>query len=138
MAEKTREQRMAGVDKRISDFSSDVKRMYVLVEDVLDIYNVFSENNVKIKGLNADEEFTKSMFEVAYYGMVNGIKERIKKEDISPKVLDILINILYEDDRVDGRLMFLVMTCWCAVNVDKYPLEALSVSSKVYVLLDDD
>ena len=137
MAEKTREQRLAEADKRISDFTSDVKRMYVLVEDVLDIYNVFSEKNVKIKGLNADEKFTKSMFDVAYYEMVNGIKERIKKEDISPKVLDILTNILYEDDMVDGRLLYLILACWSAENVDRYPLEALSISSKVYALLDD-
>lgn len=137
MAEKTREQRLAEADKRISDFTGNVKRMYVFVEDVLDIYNVFSDKCTKIKGLDADEKFTKNMFDVPYYEMVNSIKERLGKEDIDPKTLDILINILYEDDMVDGRLMYLVMTCWCVVNVDKYPLEALSVSSKVYALLDD-
>ena len=137
MAEKTREQRMVDVDKRISDFTGNVKRMYVLVEDVLDIYNVFSDKCTKIKDLDADEKFTKNMFDVAYYEMVNSIKERLGKEDIDPKTFDILTNVLYEDEMVDGRLMYLVMTCWCVVNVDKYPFDALSVSSKVYALLDN-
>lgn len=137
MAEKTREQRLAEAEKRISDFTGDVKRMYVLVEDVLDVHTVFNGKCAKIKDLDADEKFTKKMLDVAYYEMVNGIKERLEKEDIDPKTLDILVNVLYEDDRVDGRLLFLVMTCWCVVNVDKYPLEALSVSSKVYAFLSD-
>lgn len=137
MAEKTREQRLAEAEKRISDFTGDVKRMYVLVEDVLDVHAAFNDKYTKIKGLDADEKFTKGMFDVAYFEMVDGIKERLEKEDINPNTLKILENVLLEDDRVDGRLLFLVITCWCVVNVNKYPLEALSVSSKVYTLLSD-
>lgn len=136
MAEKTREQRLADVDKRIDSFSSKVREMYKLTEDVVDIYNVFNGECKKIKNLDVDEAQRKKTFDIVYYGMVNDIKKVVNEHDIDPNTLDILINILFEDDRVDSRLFLLVMTCWSAVNVDKYPVEALSISSKVYASLD--
>ena len=69
--------------------------------------------------------------------MVNDIKKVINGHDIDPGTLNILQNVLFEDERVDSRLFLLVMTCWSLLNVDKYPIEALSISSKVYASLDD-
>ena len=137
MAEKTREQRMADVDKRINDFSSKTREMYELTEDIVEIYNVFDGECEKIKNLDTDEASKKKTFDIAYYGMVNDIKKVINEHDINPDTLKILENVLFEDERVDSRLFLLVMTCWSLVNVDKYPLEALSISSKVYASFDD-
>lgn len=137
MAEKTREQRMEDVNKRINDFSSKVREMYELAEDVVDVYNVFVGECEKIKNLDVDEASRKKTFDIVYYGMVDDIKKVVGKYDIDPGTLKILENVLFEDSRVDSRLFLLVMTCWSLLNVTKYPLEALSISSKVYASLDD-
>ena len=65
------------------------------------------------------------------------IKKVINEHDINPDTLKILENVLFEDDRVDSRLFLLIMTCWSVVNTDKYPIETLSISCKVYASLDD-
>lgn len=137
MAEKTREQRLAEADKRINDFTSDVRKMYELAEDVVEIYNVFDGECEKIKNLDVDEVSRKRTFDIVYYGMVNDIKKVVNENNISPDTLKILENVLFEDERVDSRLFLLVMTCWCMVNVDKYPVDAISISSKVHASLDD-
>ena len=137
MTEKTREQRMADVDKRISDFSSKTKEMYELAEDIVEVYKVFDGECEKVKNLDVDEKARKKTFDIVYYGMVNDVKKVINEHDINPDTLKILENVLFEDERVDSRLFLLVMTCWSLVNVDKYPLEALSISSKVYASFDD-
>lgn len=137
MAEKTREQRMADVDKRINDFSSKTKEMYELTEDIVEVYKVFYGEYEKIKNLDVDEVSKKKTFDIVYYGMANDIKKVINEHDIDPGTLKILENVLFEDERVDSRLFLLVVTCWCVVNADKYPIEALSISSKVYASFDD-
>ena len=137
MAEKTREQRMADVDKRINDFSSKTREMYELTEDIVEIYNVFDGECEKIKNIDTDEASKKKTFDIVYYGMVNDIKKVINERDINPDTLNILERVLLEDDRVDERLFLLVMTCWSFVNADKYPVETLSISCKVYASLDD-
>ena len=137
MAEKTREQRMADVDKRISDFSSKTKEMYELAEDIVEVYKVFDGECEKVKNLDVDEVSRKKTFDIVYYGMVNDVKKVMNEHDIDPNTLKILENVLFEDERVDSRLFLLVMTCWSLLNVDKYPIEALSISSKVYASLDD-
>ena len=135
--EKTREQRMADVDKRINDFSSKTKEMYELAEDIVEVYKVFDGECEKVKNLEVDEASRKKTFDIVYYGMVNDIKKVINGHDIDPGTLNILQNVLFEDERVDSRLFLLVMACWSLLNVDKYPIEALSISSKVYASLDD-
>ena len=137
MAEKTREQRMADVDKRINDFLNKTREMYELTEDIVEIYNVFDIECEKIKNLDTDEASKKKTFDIVYYGMVDNIKKVVNEHDINPDTLKILENVLFEDDRVDSKLFLLVMTCWSIVNADKYPIEALSISSKVYASLDD-
>lgn len=137
MAEKTREQRMADVDKRINDFLNKTREMYELTEDIVEIYNVFDIECEKIKNLDTDEESKKKTFDIVYYGMVNDIKKVVNEHDINPDTLKILENVLFEDDRVDSKLFLLVMTCWSIVNTDKYPAETLSISCKVYASLDD-
>ena len=137
MAEKTREQRMADVDKRINDFLSKTREMYELTEDIVEIYNVFDIECEKIKNLDTDEASKKKTFDIVYYGMVDNIKKVVNEHDINPDTLKILENVLFEDDRVDSKLFLLVMTCWSIVNAHKYPVEALSISCKVYASLDD-
>ena len=137
MAEKTREQRMADVDKRINDFLNKTREMYELTEDIVEIYNVFDIECEKIKNLDTDEASKKETFDIVYYGMVNNIKKVVNEHDINPDTLKILENVLFEDDRVDSKLFLLVMTCWSIVNTDKYPTETLSISCKVYASLDD-
>ena len=137
MAEKTREQRMADVDKRINDFLSKTREMYELTEDIVEIYNVFDIECEKIKNLDTDEASKNKTFDIVYHGMVDNIKKVVNEHDINPDTLKILENVLFEDDRVDLRLFLLVMSCWSFVNAHKYPVEALSISIKVYASLDD-
>ena len=137
MTEKTREQRMADVDKRINDFLNKTREMYELTEDIVEIYNVFDIECEKIKNLDTDEASKKKTFDIVYYGMVDNIKKVVNEHDINPDTLKILENVLFEDDRVDSKLFLLVMTCWSIVNAHKYPVEALLISSKVYASLDD-
>lgn len=137
MAEKTREQRMVDVDKRINDFLSKTREMYELTEDIVEIYDVFDGMCEKIKNLDADEASKKKTFDIVYHEMVDDIKKVVDEHDINPDTLKIFENVLLEDDRVDSRLFLLVMTCWSFVNVDKYPIETLSISCRVYASLDD-
>lgn len=136
MTEKTK-QRIVEAKERLEDFSKRTISMYELTEDIVEIYNVFGVECEKIKNLDVDEVSRKKTFDIAYYGMVNDIKKVVNEHDINPDTLKILENVLFEDDRVDSRLFLLVMTCWSLLNFDKYTIEALSISSKVYAALDD-
>lgn len=138
MAEKIREQRkkLQEVDKRLEDFSSRVKAMYVVNEDVKGIVEEYFIECDNLKHTE-DEFIRRKLFDGAYFVMVDKICKVIKQADIDVQSLDILKSVMYEDDKVDGKIMAMVLTCWCKVNVSKYHIEALALSKFVLDVIND-
>lgn len=138
MAEKIREQRkkLQEVDKRLEDFSSRVKAMYVVNEDVKGIVEEYFIECDNLKHTE-DEFMRRKLFDGAYFVMVDKICKVIKQADIDVQSLDILKSVMYEDDKVDGKIMAMVLTCWCKVNVSKYHIEALALSKFVLDVIND-
>ena len=132
-----REKKMQEVNKKLEDFSSRVKAMYEVNEDIKD---VIQEYFIECKSLkHTEDEFMRGkLFDGAYFSMVDKICKIIEKADMDFQSLDILKNVMFEDDKVDGKTMALALTCWSKVNASKYPMEALAVSKLVFDVLNDD
>jgi hypothetical protein len=131
-----REKKLQEVDKKLEDFSSRVKAMYVVNEDVKGITEEYFSECENLKHTE-DEFMRKKLFDGAYFAMVDKICKVIEQADIDIQCLDILKNVMYEDDKVDGKTMAMVFTCWSKVNARKYPMEALAVSKFVLDVLND-
>lgn len=131
MAEKTKEQRIAEIKEKLDDFSKRTIRMYELVEEFIDIRKSFDEKNEELKSSNLCKAREYELFDMNYKKMCDDIKDKFDKEKVDPESLDILQNVLYEDDRIDGKMMFLVLTMWCLANIDTYPDEALCLSMDI-------
>lgn len=131
-----REKKMQEVDKKLEDFSARVKAMYAINEDVK---SIVEEYFIECKSLKhtEDEFMRRKLFDGAYFAMVDKICKVIEQADIDIQCLDILKNVMYEDDKVDGKMMAMVLTCWSKVNASKYPMEALAISSYVFDILND-
>lgn len=131
MAEKTREQRIAEAKERLEDFSKRTVRMYEFVEELLDINKSFDDKCEELKSSDLCEAVKYKIFDKAYKKMCDDITDKFKEEKVDLEGLNILQNILYEDDRVDGKTMYLMLTCWCLANVNTYPAEALCLSMEI-------
>lgn len=131
MAEKTKEQRIAEIKEKLDDFSKRTLRMYEFVEELLDIKKSFDEKCEELKSSNLCKAREYELFDRHYKKMSNDIKDKFDKEKVDLEGLDILYNVLYEDDRIDGKMMFLVLTMWCLANVDTYPDEALCLTMEI-------
>lgn len=131
MAEKTKEQRIAEIKEKLDDFSKRTIRMYEFVEELLDIKKSFDEKCEELKSSNLCKAREYELFDRHYKKMSNDIKDKFKEEKVDLEGLDILQNILYEDDRIDCKMMLLVLTMWCLANVDTYPDEALCLTMEI-------
>ena len=131
MAEKTKEQRIAEVKERLDDFSKRTVRMYEFVEELLDIEKSFVEKCEELKSSDLCEAVKYKIFDKAYKKMCDDITNKFKEEKVDLEGLNILQNILYEDDRVDGKMMYLILTSWCLANTSTYPIEALCLSMEI-------
>ena len=131
MAEKTKEQRIAEIKEKLDDFSKRTIRMYELVEEFIDIRKSFDEKCEELKSSNLCKAREYELFDRHYKKMSDDIKDKFDKEKVDPEGLNILHNIMYEDDRIDGKMMFLVLTMWCLANVDAYPDKALCLVMEI-------
>ena len=131
MAEKTREQRIAEAKERLEDFSKRTLRMYEFVEELLDINKSFDDKCAELKSSNLCKVREYELFDEYYKKMCDDITNKFREENVDLEGLDILQNILYEDDRVDGKAMYLILTCWCLSNVNTYPIEALCLTMEI-------
>lgn len=134
---KTKEQRIAEVKERLENFSKRTIRMYEFVDELVDIMKSFYEECEKLKSSDLCEVVERKMFDKAYKMMVDSITDKFREEKVDLEGLNILQNILYEDDRVDGKMMCLVLTAWCSASVDSYPVESLCLSSKINRILSE-
>ena len=131
MAEKTKEQRLAEAKERLEDFSKRTLRMYEFVEELFDIEKSFDEKCKELKSSNLCKVREYELFDEYYKKMRDDITNKFKDEKIDLDGLDTLRNILYEDDRVDGKTMYLMLTGWCLANTSTYPLEALGLVMEI-------
>lgn len=137
MAEKTKEQRIAEAKERLEDFSKRTHRMYEFVEELLDIRKSFDEKCEELKSSNLCKVREYELFDEYFKKMRNDIKDKFDKEKVDPDGLEILQNILYEDDRVDGKMMYLILTGWCLASTKTYPIEALCLSMEISYKLSE-
>ena len=131
MTEKTKEQRIAEIKEKLEDFSKRTLRMYEFVEDLLDIEKSFVEKCEELKSSNLCKVREYELFDEYYKKMCDDITNKFKEEKVDLDGLDTLQNILYEDDRVDGKMMYLILTSWCLANTRTYPIEALCLSMEI-------
>lgn len=131
MAEKTKEQRIAEVKERLDDFSKRTVRMYEFVEELLDIKKSFDDKCEELKSSDLCEAVKYKIFDKAYKKMCDDITDKFKEEKVDLEGLNILQNILYEDDRVDGKTMYLILSGWCLASTSTYPIEALCLSMEI-------
>ena len=131
MAEKTREQRIAEVKEKLDDFSKRTLRMYEFVEELLDIKKSFDDKCEELKSSNLCKVRERELFGEYFKKMRDDITNKFREEKVDLEGLDILNNILYEDDRVDGKTMYLMLTGWCLANTSTYPLEALGLVMEI-------
>lgn len=131
MAEKTKEQRIAEVKERLEDFSKKTIRMYEFVEELLDIKKSFDEKCEELKSSNLCKVREYELFDEYFKKMRNDITDKFKEEKVDLDGLDTLHNILYEDDRVDGKTMYLMLTGWCLANTMTYPIESLCLVMEI-------
>lgn len=131
MAEKTREQRIAEAKEGLEDFSNRTLRMYEFVEELLDIEKSFDEKCEELKSSNLCKVREHELLDEYFKKMCDDIKDKFDKDKVDPETLNILCSVLDEDDRIDGKMMFLVLTMWCLANVDTYPDEALCLSMDI-------
>lgn len=131
MAEKTKEQRIAEIKEKLDDFSKRTIRMYEFVEELLDIKKSFDDKCEELKSSNLYKERERELFGEYFKKMHDDITNKFKEEKVNLEGLDILHNILYEDDRVDGKTMYLILTGWCLASTRTYPIEALCLSIEI-------
>lgn len=131
MAEKTKEQRIAEIKEKLDDFSKRTVRMYEFVEELLDIEKSFVEKCEELKSSNLCKVREYELFDEYYKKMRNDITNKFKEEKVDLEGLDILQNILYEDDRVDGKMMYLILTGWCLASTMTYPIESLCLVMEI-------
>ena len=131
MAEKTKEQRIVEVKERLDDFSKRTIRMCEFVEELLDIKKLFDEKCEELKSSNLCKVREYELFDEYFKKMCDDITDKFRDEKVDLEGLDILQNILYEDDRVDGKTMYLILTGWCLANTRAYPIEALCLSMEI-------
>ena len=131
MAEKTKEQRIAEIKEKLDDFSKRTIRMYEFVEELLDIEKSFDEACKELKSSNLCKVREYELFDEYYKKMCDDITNKFREEKVDLEGLDILQNILYEDDRVDGKMMYLILTSWCLANTGTYPAEALCLCMEI-------
>ena len=137
MAEKTKEQTIAEAKERLEDFSKRTLRMYELVEELLDIEKLFEDKCEELKSSNLCKVREYELFDEYYKKMCDDITNKFKEEKVDPESLDILQNILYEDDRVDGKTQYLILTGWCLASTRTYPIEALCLVTEISCKLSD-
>lgn len=137
MAEKTREQRIAEAKERLEDFSKRTLRMYEFVEELLDIKKSFDEKCEELKSSNLCKVREHELFDEYFKKMRDDIKDKFKDEKVDLDGLATLQNILYEDDRVDGKTMYLMLTGWCLASTMTYPIEALCLVAEISCKLSD-
>lgn len=137
MAEKTKEQRIAEIKERLDDFSKRTIRMYEFVEELLDIEKSFVEKCEELKSSNLCKAREYELFDGHYKKMCDDITNKFREEKVDPDGLEILQNILYEDDRVDCKTMYLILTGWCLASTKTYPIEALCLSMKINYKLSE-
>lgn len=137
MAEKTREQRIAEAKERLEDFSKRTLRMYEFVEELLDIKKSFDEKCEELKSSNLCKVREHELFDEYFKKMCDDIKDKFKDEKVDLDGLATLQNILYEDDRVDGKTMYLMLTGWCLASTMTYPIEALCLVAEISCKLSD-
>lgn len=131
MAEKTKEQRIAEVKERLDDFSKRTVRMYEFVEELLDIKKSFDDKCEELKSSNICKVRECELFDEYYKKMCDDITNKFREEKVDLEGLNILQNILYEDDRVDGNTMYLILSHWCLASTSTYPIEALCLSMEI-------
>lgn len=134
---KTKEQRIAEVKERLENFSKRTIRMYEFVDELVDIVKSFYEECEKLKSSDLCEAVERKMFDKAYKMMVDSITDKFREEKVDLEGLNILQNILYEDDRVDGKMMYLVLIAWCSASADSYPAESLCLSLEINRMLGE-
>ena len=131
MAEKTKEQRIAEVKERLDDFSKRTVRMYEFVEELLDIKKLFDDKCEELKSSNICKVRECELFDEYYKKMCDDITNKFREEKVDLEGFNILQNILYEDDRVDGKTMYLILSHWCLASTSTYPIEALCLSMEI-------
>lgn len=134
---KTKEQRIAEVKERLEDFSKRTIRMYEFVDELVDIVKSFDEECDKLKSSDLCKSAVDKMFDEAYKMMVNHLVSKFEEEKVDLESLNILQNVLYEDDRVDGKMMYLMLTAWCQASADSYPAESLCLSLEINRMLSE-
>lgn len=137
MAEKTREQRMAEVKERLENFSNRTVRMYEFVYELIDIVKSFNGECEELKSSDLCKATKDKMFDKAYKMMVDSITDKFREEKVDLAGVNILQNILYKDDRVDGKMMCLMLTAWCQVSGDSYPAASLYILLQIYRILSE-
>mgnify|MGYP007122038783 CR=1 FL=1 len=113
---KTRQQRLEDAKRRLDEFYSNTMKIYVLVEDIIEVNEKFNKDCKETKERCADRRAAYRVFDGLYNNQVQGICDLIAKADIDISDFDILKNVLYENDCVDDKLMALSLICWCRVN----------------------
>lgn len=135
MAEKTKEQRITEVKERLENFSNRTVRMYEFVDELIDIVKLFNCECEELKSSDLCKAVKDKMFDKAYKVMVDSIIDKFREEKVDLAGFNILKNILYEDDRVDGKMMCLMLTAWCQVSGDSYPAASLYILLKINHIL---
>ena len=105
--------------------------MYEFVEELFDIEKSFDEKCKELKSSNLCKVREYELFDEYYKKMCDDITNKFREEKVDLDGLDTLRNILYEDDRVDGKTMYLMLTGWCLANTSTYPLEALGLVMEI-------
>lgn len=136
MTEKTKEQRIAEIKEKLDDFSKRTIRMYEFVEELLDIEKSFVEKCEELKSSNLCKVREYELFDEYYKKMCDDITNKFIEEKVDLEGLDILQNILYEDDRVDDKTMYLMLTGWCLASTMTYPIEALYLTMEISHMID--
>ena len=135
--EKTKEQRITEVKERLEDFSKRTIRMYEFVDELVDIVKSFNEECDGLKSSDLRRSVTDELFDKAFKTMTDRIVSKFKEEKVDLMCLNILQNILYEDDRVDSKAMYLILTAWCKVSAYSYPAESLYLSLEINRILSE-
>ena len=124
---KTRQQRLEDAKKRLDIFYNSTMKIYVLVEDIIEVNEKFNKDCEETKEIYAaDKRIAYKVFDGLYEKQTQGICDLIAKADIDISDLDIFKNVLYENNCVCDKLMVLALLCWCRVNNSKYPSSIMS------------
>ena len=98
---KTRQQRLEDAKKRLDIFYNSTMKIYVLVEDIIEVNEKFNKDCEETKEIYAtDKRMAYKVFDGLYEKQTQGICDLIVKADIDISDLDIFKNVLYENNCV--------------------------------------